>query len=313
MQLLGHSEAENLLAASDKNRSQSFLLEGQKGIGKYMLAMKHAANVLGNMDKLVARSHPDFIVIERKYDEKADKRKKEIVVDDARELGGFLRLTPAESTHRVAIVDSADELNTGAANALLKLVEEPPKNSVIILLSHGGHVLPTIRSRCITVKLRSLADKEMRQILSQIIPNISDYDMSLLAQISEGSPGVAKEIYDNEGLWVIGELFEIFEMMPKTEYSKITKFAERINKSGSGWAIFCHIFEWLTANIAKSAAKGEALQLGSSRLMNNVNLPVLLDEISDWNQICTNTEIYNLDQKQVIVNKLLKISGAFFA
>jgi DNA polymerase-3 subunit delta' len=250
-------------------------------------------------------------VIERKYDEKTEKYKKEIVVDDARQLGDFLRLTPAESTHRVAIVDSADELNTQAANALLKLVEEPPKRSVIILLSHGGHILPTIRSRCISIKLKSLSKDDMRRVMEQTIPGISDQDMDLLAIISEGSPGIAKEIYENDGLWILAELIEIIQGLPHYDYPKLTKFAERVAKSGKGWDIFCHAYELLLTNLAKAAAKGEVFAIGDTEIAASINLPLLLSGIDEWNQTRTNCEIYNLDNKQVIVNELMRISSSF--
>ncbi len=304
MHIIGHSEAEDLLMKADLNRAQSFLLEGQRGIGKAGLAEKYAAHVLRNAEKIRARSHADFLVIEKRTDEKSGKEKKEIVVEDARKLREFLELTPAEGLHRVALIDSADELNTQAANAILKLVEEPPKRSIVILLSHGGHVLPTIRSRCISVKLRPLAENDMGKVLRNILPDVSEDDAEILKQIAEGSPGIAQVIYENDGLWILGELAEIIANYPNTNYQQLTKFAERVEKADNGWQVFCHIFEWAVSRTARDFAAGKPVRLGHAEILKPVNIAYLLDRMERWNELRRETEVFNLDKKQTIAQTL---------
>jgi len=97
--------------------------------------------------QIIARSHPDILVIERVGED--GKPRKVIPVDDARRLAEFFSKSPASAPHRVAIVDAADDLNINAANALLKTLEEPPERGILLMISHSpGRLLPTIRSRC---------------------------------------------------------------------------------------------------------------------------------------------------------------------
>lgn len=310
--ILGHDEAEKLLFSGDRNKAKSFLLEGQRGIGKSALAVKYAANLLNcSIDRITGRSHPDLFVLERKYDEKAEKYKREISIDDARSMKDFLNRTPAEGTHRVVIVDSADELRMEAANCILKVVEEPPRHSAMILLSHGGFVLPTIRSRCASIRLQPLPHQQMCIIIGRLMANVTESDIDQLCLVSEGSPGTAKMIYDNDGLWITATLAEIFHAYPRADYLAFTKFAERVVKSEKGWEVFCHIFGWLLATIAKSAARGQRLQLSHVEINMNVNLPLLLDEIADWQQAQASSETFNLDHKQVVVNTLVKIASCW--
>lgn len=310
--IIGHDEAEKILLTSDRNKSRSFLLEGQQGIGKAALAAKYAAQLLhSSLERITGRSHPDLYVLERKYDEKAGKHKKEISIDDAREMRNFLARTPSEGTHRVVIIDSADELRMEAANCILKVVEEPPKHSVIILLSHGGFVLPTIRSRCTQIRLQPLPEKQMHEVIGNIMANVTETDISQLTMIAEGSPGIAKMIYDNDGLWIAGELAEIFHNFPRTDYLQLTKFAERVAKPEKGWEVFGQIYTWYLTSIAKASVKGSGLEISGTTLNVNVILPALLDEISSWQQQQNETDVFNLDHKQVIVNNLLKVAGCW--
>ncbi|PIR32125.1 MAG: hypothetical protein COV36_05135 [Alphaproteobacteria bacterium CG11_big_fil_rev_8_21_14_0_20_44_7] len=311
MNIVGHEEAWKILCSADKNRAHSFLLEGKRGIGKSGLAMKFAEETLGNKERVRQGSHSDFLLVERKFDEKSGKKKRDILVDDARKVANFLSLTPAESDYRVVIIDSADELNNQAANSVLKIVEEPPKRSIVILLSHGGHVLPTIRSRCVSIRLKALGDKEMESILSNIL-DASTSDIELLKLVAEGSPGIARNIYDGDGLWILHELVEIIDGFPEFNYPRTNKFAERIVKNEEGWRIFNYIFDWVLTKSAKSAATGKALSLDGYDLTRNLsNLAKLLSFEGEWRNVSRETSVFNLDNKQVIVNILHKLSECY--
>src|ERR1700688_1149105 len=103
----------------------------------------------GVFRRVAAGGHADLLTVERAYDPHRRRLRGEIVVDDTRAIGTFLRLTPAEGGWRVVIVDGADEMNRNAANALLKILEEPPQQALLLLVAHSpGRLLPTIRSRC---------------------------------------------------------------------------------------------------------------------------------------------------------------------
>ena len=111
----------------------------------------------GVFRRVAAGGHADLLTIERAYDARRRRLRGEIVVEDAREITGFFRLTAAEEGWRIVVVDGAEEMNRSAANALLKVLEEPPRRTLLLLVSHGpGRLLPTIRSRCRRFPLAAL-------------------------------------------------------------------------------------------------------------------------------------------------------------
>jgi DNA polymerase-3 subunit delta' len=169
--LLGLDEpALALIQALDQNRlHHAWLLTGPQGLGKAALAHRFARLLLGaqadrtrlfdaRSDDPVARlvmaqAHPDFLVLDRLGPDGALRRS--ISVDEARRLPEFFSKAPAMSRYRVALVDAVDDLNTNAANAILKILEEPPDRGVLLLISHApGRLLPTVRSRCRRLVLR---------------------------------------------------------------------------------------------------------------------------------------------------------------
>ncbi len=200
--LIGHREEEAALAAAAREGRlhHAWLLTGPKGVGKATLAYRFARVLLGARaagprpfdvapDDPVARrieagAHPDLFVLRRGPGERAGKPRREIAVDDARALGAFFTLKPAEGGWRVAIVDAVDEMNRNAANAILKTLEEPPAKAVLILVCHApGAVLATLRSRCRRLRLRPLGEED----LQAAVPGASP----ALLRLAAGRPGRA--------------------------------------------------------------------------------------------------------------------------
>jgi DNA polymerase-3 subunit delta' len=143
--------------------------------------------------KLVeAGSHPDMRRLERLVNEKTGNLARNISVDQVREVGEFLSLTPALSPWRVAIIDTVDELETSGANALLKILEEPPVNMLFFLVSHApGRLLPTIRSRCRRLDFQKLDDDAMTSIFERQAPDVSAAERQKIISMSFGSAGRA--------------------------------------------------------------------------------------------------------------------------
>src|SRR6202041_479149 len=133
------------------------------------------------------------------FDAKKDEFARDINVDQAREIAEFLSLTAGEGQWRVVLVDAVDDLNTNGANAILKILEEPPPQVVLFLISHNpGRLLPTIRSRCRQLKLKSLGKKQFNQVIEWVAPAISEDTIHLLGELTNYSPGIALQL-DEQG------------------------------------------------------------------------------------------------------------------
>ena len=188
----------------------AWLLAGPKGVGKATFAREAARRVLADaagpavdapglstpedhrIAKLVeAGSHPDLRWLERLANEKTDNLARNITVDQVRSLADLFDFTPALSPWRVVVIDSIDDLEKSAANALLKMLEEPPANTIFFLISHApGRLLPTIRSRCRRLDFQPLSDDAMTSILSRHA-EIKDHERQQLFTAAAGSAGRA--------------------------------------------------------------------------------------------------------------------------
>ena len=198
-------------AWASRRLHHAWLLAGPKGVGKASFAHAAARRVLADaagppfdlpgieteddhpIVKLVeASSHPDMRWLERLVNEKTGNLARNISVDQVRELGEFMSMTAALSPWRVAVIDTVDELETSGANALLKILEEPPANTLFFLVSHAaGRLLPTIRSRCRRLDFQKLDDDAMTSILATDAPDVAAAERQRIVAMSFGSAGRA--------------------------------------------------------------------------------------------------------------------------
>ena len=210
--IIGQDRAVEQLATAWESRKlhHAWLLAGPKGVGKATFAHAAARRVLADaagprveepgigspddhrMVKLVeAGSHPDMRRLERVTNDKGNLNRN-IKVNQVRELSEFMGMTAALSPWRVAIIDSVDDLETSGANALLKILEEPPANTLFFLVSHApGRLLPTIRSRCRRVDFQNLDDDAMTSILQVQAPELSAAQLQRVIAMTGGSAGRA--------------------------------------------------------------------------------------------------------------------------
>lgn len=211
--IIGQDRAIEQFASAWATRKlhHAWLLAGSKGVGKASFAHAAARRVLAEaagppfdlpdiqtndehpIVKLVeAGSHPDMRRLERLVNEKTGNLARNISVDQVRELGEFQSLTAALSDWRVVIIDSVDDLETSGANALLKILEEPPPNTLFFLVSHApGRLLPTIRSRCRRLDFGKLDDEAMTSILVSHAADLKPAEQQRIVSMSFGSAGRA--------------------------------------------------------------------------------------------------------------------------
>jgi DNA polymerase-3 subunit delta' len=211
--IIGQDRAVEQFASAWATRKlhHAWLLAGPKGVGKASFAFAAARRVLADaagppsdlpgietsddhpIVKLIeAGSHPDMRWLERLPRERAEGLARNISVDQVRALSELFDLSPAMSDWRVAVIDSVDELEASGANALLKMLEEPPPKSLFFLVSHApGRLLPTIRSRCRRLDFQRLGDDAMTSILETQAPEVSASERQKIIPMAFGSAGRA--------------------------------------------------------------------------------------------------------------------------
>lgn len=203
--VFGHDDPANriLQAAKTGNLHHALLFEGERGIGKATTAYSLANTLLSGGSvttidaeahddttwrQIAQNAHPALLRLSRPPNDRGGGHKTVITVDEIRRLLGFLGMTTASGDRRVVIIDAVNQLNRSAANALLKLLEEPPARTHFFLISHGvGGVLPTIRSRSQTIRFASLDAETMRLALERLAPGNTPEERAGAARLSGGS------------------------------------------------------------------------------------------------------------------------------
>ena len=265
----GAAEAEFLDAFNSGRLHHGWLITGPRGVGKATFAWRLARFLLANQEaqdnglfgappppasldvdpehpvsrRITALSEPGLFLLRRAgVGTTENERQKafaegrfssDIRVHDVRDLGKFIHLSSADGGRRVVIVDAADELNTQAANAILKMLEEPPARTVLLLVSHQpSGLLPTIRSRCRTLRLAPLGPEDMATALDQAGIALEG-DPLALAELSGGSVGAAVRLLNLGGLKTYADLVGLMESLPRLDRGRALKLAEAAAMRGA--------------------------------------------------------------------------------
>ena len=295
---------------------QAWLLAGPPGVGKATLAyriarylLRYGATANGPGDlalpasdsvsrQIEAQAHPGLLVLRRRLNDRG-KLKTVLDVDEIRRLGGFIGMTAEAGGWRVAIVDAADEMNDNAANALLKILEEPPPRGLLILISHApGRLLPTIRSRTQRLDLRPLDDATMTQALARMLPDASDAERAQLALLSEGSLGLALQLSSGEGLKLAADADALLSARGNPDYIALSALADRIARSADTLA---HFGEFLGQAISRRIRE-RALQNQADE-----RATVLWEQIGALFQRATGL---HLDPRQTVLSSARDIADA---
>lgn len=253
--LIGHGAAEHeFLSVFNAGRlHHGWLVTGPRGVGKATLAWRLARFLLATPEddggmfappkpttldvpadhpvarRMAALSEPRCYLLRRGLNESEKAPAQEILVKEVRKLKDFFALSAADGGRRVAIVDSADDLNTAAANALLKLLEEPPAGVTFFLISHQPFkLLPTIRSRCRELRLHPLAPGDMARALENAGTLVEDPQP--LAELAGGSVGEALRLIHLDGLAIYEHLIALFAGVPRMDRPR----AIALSETGSG-------------------------------------------------------------------------------
>ncbi len=284
--LIGQPTAEDafLQAFNSGRLHHGWLITGPRGVGKATLAWRIARFLLATPEaqedglfgappppetldiapdhpvshRLLAGSDPGLAAITRSANEKTGRMRDQIVVDDIRRLSRFFGLTATDGGRRVVIVDAADELNTSAANALLKMLEEPPARTTLLLISHQpSRLLPTIRSRCRTLRLTELSPDDLAAVLTQAGADLPA-QRDALAALAQGSAGDALRLMNLGGLDIYAELIAILHSLPRLDRPRALALAEAAAQRNAGdrFRLLLDLTNILLARLARTGASG---------------------------------------------------------
>lgn len=251
------AEAAFLDASTEGRRHHALLLTGPRGVGKATLAWRIARYLRTEEDtgpglfgdgsapttldvpedhpvvrRMAALSDPGTLLIRRAWDPDRKRLKAQITVDEVRKLNSFFGLSATDGGSRVVIVDSADEMNPSAANALLKVLEEPPANAVLLLVSHQpARLLPTILSRCRTLRLSALDPDALQAALHQT--GVEFEGAAELTELAAGSAGDALRLIAGDGLSLYADIVTLLSQAPRMDRQAARKFAEAAAARGA--------------------------------------------------------------------------------
>ena len=268
---------------------------------------------------IASGSHPDFLHIYRYYDKSKGRQEAVLKVEAIREVEPFLRKTASEGGWRVVIVEDADTMNRNAQNAILKILEEPPANVVIILIAHRpGLLIPTIHSRARNIQFSPLSAMVMETLLARKegINAFSPSDIETLYALSEGSIGQALKYIEQDGLDMLGKTLEHMVFAKEGQLHKIHEFSASISKPAQDtqYRIFTHTFLWILRKLLflKARAHSEVPRYISNnatqRILTETPLEKLIALNDEVKNIFERVDFSNLDRRDAVRSAFLMIS-----
>ncbi len=317
--LLGHETAERIWsqARASGRLHHAWLITGTQGIGKATLAYRLARGLLAGREvvdptdpvfrRIAAGTHAGLMTVERSADEKTKRMRREIVVDEVREVTQFLRRTAGEGGWRVVVVDGAEDMNANAANALLKLLEEPPSGALLLLVCHSPGLLPaTIRSRCRRLRLSPLSLPTVETLLARYLPELPAEARVPMAMLGEGSIGRSLALAAGDGPAMAAQVARVVATVPKGLAA--LEVADAVARDEAGFSLFMDLLRQSIGLAVRQGARGTP-DSHQARLLS-------LRSLESWGavwqaltEIQTETERFALDRRQAVLAGLSLMAG----
>jgi DNA polymerase-3 subunit delta' len=322
----GHAAAER--AFLDAYRSgrmpHAWIIGGPEGVGKATLAWRVARFLLAqpgpqsasvqraqNLDvdpaspaarQIAALSSPDLALLRRQWNDKVKKLYTEIRVDEVRMAMRIFQHAAGGSGWRIAIIDSADELNRNAANALLKIIEEPPARSLFLLVAHRpGRILPTIRSRCRLLMLEPLRDEDVVRAIEMLGLDYPRREIASAAERASGSVQDALRLLEGESSQFEANMQNLLARLPEVDWRAIHALGDAVagrDNEAAYESLMANVFSFLDRAVRQGAALG----------------PMRLQPYAEaWEKVldaARETEILNLDKRPLILSIFAELAAA---
>lgn len=339
--IFGQAAAETELARAlaSGRMHHAWLLTGREGIGKATLAYRFARAALAapaerdlipegtlalpsgaiTAKQVRALSHPGLILIRRPWSRENKRLATVITVDEVRRLKGFLQHSAGEGAYRVVILDRAEEMNTAAANALLKSLEEPPVRTVFLLVSsEPGRLLPTIHSRCRRLELKPLGETDLLAAIAAAGGAAPDKaQAALIATLADGSVRRALELQAGGAVDLHGRIVGLLGQLPKVDFEAVHKLAETVGAHGADpeFQSFFALLSNVIARALRAAATGApapGAEAAFAAKLAAAGSGQLAAWAGAWEAIArekADAMALNLDRKALIVDVFRRLQG----
>lgn len=360
-ELIGHRDAETamLQAATSGRMPHAWLIGGPPGIGKATLAYRFARFILAggaaaggglfgegpadlHLDpehpvfrRVRAGGHGDLLAVERPWHkdeekkEEGDRRRRvgDLPVDEVRKIAPFLHLTAAEGGWRVVVVDEAETMSRSAANAILKVLEEPPPRALLLLVANNpGALLPTIRSRCRRLQLAPLPEDAIDAYLARHAPDLAPAERTGIARLAEGSIGRAVTLVQENGLDLYRTLFDLLRELPALDIAAVHRLGDQLAPAAAEptYRLLTGLLDGWLARLVRNAVRGAQppeIVAGEAALMARLagagagaggGGPALDRWLEVWEKIrrlVDQADSANLDRKQVVLQTFLSLEA----